>query len=260
MKNQNVLLVITMVLLLTISVSGQIITFDYMRVKPENVQAYLELEKTWKKVHQERIKVGLIKGWYLYRVRLAGTDSPYQFVVATVYDQFDNGENLYFEGSFQKAWAPISPDSVFKSTYKLRDLTHTELFAYVDGTAVNYSNPAKWLYVNFINVTPGEENNYVDIERFVWKPMHQELQKSKQMASWSLWNIWFYTHTGYKYITLNAFYEYEDIDSYNYSETFEKVHQGKDLSQMLRNTAETRESVKTELWELIDYASMEKKF
>ena len=54
---------------------------------------------------------------------------------------------------------------------------------------------------------------------------------------------------------MNAFYEYDDIDSYNYSEIFQKVHQGKDLNMLMQNTNLTRISNKTELWELIDYVS-----
>jgi hypothetical protein len=29
---------------------------EYMRVKPGNFDKYLEVEKTWKKIHEERLK------------------------------------------------------------------------------------------------------------------------------------------------------------------------------------------------------------
>jgi len=232
---------------------GQLITMDYMKVLPENEQDYLEVERTWKKAHQERLKVGLIKGWYLYKVRYAGTESPYQYVTINVYNTFDDSENEFFEGVFDKALKGINIDTLNKKTMKARDLTRTEVFVWVDGLERKYDNPAKFMYVNYIDVKQGEETNYLDIERYVWKPIHAELQQTSQMASWGLWEIWFYSHTKYNYITLNEFYEYKDIDSYNYSDVFQKVHQGKDLTAFMRNTADARKSDKTELWELIDF-------
>ncbi|MDH5381651.1 MAG: hypothetical protein OEW75_12405, partial [Cyclobacteriaceae bacterium] len=226
-----------------------------MKVNPQQADEYLLLEKEWKKVHLERVKVGVIIGWYLYKVRFAGTDSPYQYVTISIYKQFDDSENLFFEGVFEKAWKNQDIQSLLDKTDQIRNQAKSEVFIWVDGTSIDFNDPAKFLYMNFISVPQGEENKYIEIEKYSWKPMHEELQKTRQMASWNLWNLWFYTHNNYRYITMNAFYEYDDIDSYNYSEIFQKVHQGKDLNMLMQNTNLTRISNKTELWELIDYIS-----
>ncbi len=233
----------------------QLAIIDYMRVPPQKESNYLELERLWKKVHAERLKVGTIKSWYLYKVRYSGTESDYQYVVVTMYNTFDDSENLYFEGVFDKAWKNLNQDSIFNYSYATRELVKSEVFVFVDGTEIKFNDPPKYFYMNYIKVPQGEENNYQDIEKYIWKPIHVELQKERKLASWSLWNLWFYSHRDYQYLTMNAFYEYQDIDSYNYSETFQKIHQGKDLNTMFKNTDEARESVKTELWELVDFVA-----
>ncbi len=237
----------------TIPATSQIAIIDYMYVDPNSSDEYLELEKTWKKVHQERVKVGLITGWYLYNIRYTGTESPYQYATITYYKTFDDSENLFFEGIFDNALGTMDQDSFFVYTEEVRDLVRSEVFVQADGLEYNYQDPAKYIYLNFIKVNPGQENNYVEIEKYVWKPIHESLQRDNKMANWSLWNLWFYTHSDYNYITMNEFYEYKDIDSYNYSETFEIVHKGKDLESMMRNTSDARTSYKAELWELVDF-------
>ena len=233
--------------------SAQVAIVDYMYVKPENEENYLEIEQKWKEVHQERVKYNTIKGWYFYKVKFAGTESPYQYVVVTVYNSFDDSENLYFEGSFDKAWGETDHTAFINQTLSTRNLIRSEVFSYVDGTSIKWSNPAKYVYINFIEVPENQESNYLDIEKYVWKPIHESLQEDRKMASWTLWDLWFYTHHNYKFMTMNSFYEYKDIDSYNYSDAFQKVHQGKDLQTMFRNTNAARTSVKTELWELVDF-------
>jgi len=42
---------------------------DYMKVNPENINNYLELEqRIWKPMHAERVRLGIILGWYLYAI------------------------------------------------------------------------------------------------------------------------------------------------------------------------------------------------
>ena len=249
---------LSLFLLGTSTVNSQIAIIDYMYVEPNNRSSYLEIEKLWKKVHEERTKVGLIEGWYLYNIRYTGTDSPYQYATITYYKTFDDSENLYYEGVFDEALKGLNQDSIFRETETIRNFTKSEVFVGVDATMYDYSNPAKFIYMNYIKVEPSQESNYIEIEKYVWKPMHQTLKESGKMANWSLWNLWFYTHSDYNYLTMNEFYEYKDIDSYNYSEVFEIVHKGKDLDSMMKSTGDARTSNKTELWELIDYVVKEK--
>ncbi len=251
---KNVIFVLLIFIIVTSQ--AQVAVIDYMNVKPTNESEYLEVEKLWKKVHEEKVRVGLTKGWYLYRVRFTGTSSPYQYVTLNIYENFRDSENLYFEGVFDKAFKGMNQDEIFERTNESRDLIKTEVIVRMDGIKDDYDNPAKYMYVNYINVIEGEETNYVDIEKYVCKHLHIELVNESKMANWSLWNLWFYSHRNYNYITLNSFFDYGDINSYNYSDNFEKVHQGKDLNSYMRNTFDARKSVKTELWELIDHVGL----
>ena len=49
------------------SAQDRYVTVDYMKVAPGGDDAYLQLEqKTWKPVHEARVKAGNAAGWYLY--------------------------------------------------------------------------------------------------------------------------------------------------------------------------------------------------
>ena len=76
---------------------GPFVTVDYMKVAPGQEDAYLQLEqKTWKPIHEARIKAGNALAWYLYRVDSpTGTAADHNYVTVAVYANFEALENLY---------------------------------------------------------------------------------------------------------------------------------------------------------------------
>jgi hypothetical protein len=49
---------------------------EYMKVEPGQEEAYLKIEKLWKKVHQRRIAEGKIIAWTLSERMYYGTNAP----------------------------------------------------------------------------------------------------------------------------------------------------------------------------------------
>ena len=67
---------------------------DYM--KSHNVQDYMEIEQTWKKLHQNLVDEGLMFWWGLYEVTAPfGSDHPYDYVTVRIYTDFSQLENPF---------------------------------------------------------------------------------------------------------------------------------------------------------------------
>ena len=77
-------LLIGFILIISTFLNAQTIAVvDYMKVEPENTQAYMEVEKMWKNIHQTRLKKGLIKFWGLYSIMFSGANNDYNYVTVT---------------------------------------------------------------------------------------------------------------------------------------------------------------------------------
>jgi L-rhamnose mutarotase len=107
---------------------------DYMKVKPGNEGAYLDVEKNiWEPVHKEFIKAGSRAGWSLWgEVFPAGSGSEFQYVTANYFSDFKKiGEANYTE-AFNKAHAGENLDALDQKTASSRDLVRTELWQVLD--------------------------------------------------------------------------------------------------------------------------------
>ncbi|MDH5400665.1 MAG: hypothetical protein OEX02_21100 [Cyclobacteriaceae bacterium] len=238
------------------SVFSQVAIIDYMKLKSPGTEAdYLALEKEWRPIHEAKVKSGVLLGWYLYQVRFSGANSPYQYVVISIYKDFEATESIFPQSLYDIVLKGKDQDEFQQRTLAVRDLTHSEVFTRIDGLNTVYSKPSKYLYLHFMYVEQHEADNYIETEKYIWKPMHTDLQRRGILADWSLWDLWFNTHADYRFVTFNSFHNYAEIASYSYSDVFQTVHQGRDLSEVMQHTWEARKSVKRELWELIDYVS-----
>lgn len=229
---------------------------DFMKVKPADEGKYLELEKNiWNPLHQARIDQGKITGWILYRVLYTGTNDPYNYVTITF---FDNPANL------EDPWSGIDPkkilsgkdtDKAFDETLKSRDLVTSQLIFRQD-EALPEGGPVaiKYIQIDYMKVKPGNEGAYLDVEKNIWKPIHQEFIKAGSRAGWSLWNEVYPAGSGsdYQYITANYFSEFTKIGTADYNAAINKAHAGKDIDAMGVKTTNSRDLVRSELWQVLD--------
>lgn len=234
---------------------------DFMKVKPENEAKYLEVEKnTWKPLHQERLNQGRIIGWILYRVLYTGTNDPYNYVTMTL---FDNPAHL------EDPWAGIDPakvlpgkdiDKLSDETLKSRDLVKSNLIVRLD-EIVPEGGPGqiKYIEVDYMKVKPGNEAVYVDVEENTWKPVHQEFMKAGSRVGWSLWNEIYPAGAAmdFQYVTANYFKDFSKINAADYTAAFGKAHAGKNLDELMKKTTDSRDLVRSELWQTVDVVMKE---
>jgi L-rhamnose mutarotase len=229
---------------------------DFMKVKPENEAKYLDVEKnTWRPLHQERLKQGKIIGWVLYRVLYTGTDDPYNYVTMTFFD---------YPANLEDPWAGIDPakvlagkdiDKLMDETGKSRDLVKSNLIVRLDEVVPDGGpGEVKYIQVDYMKVKPGNESAYVEMEETIWKPIHEAFIKAGTRAGWSLWNQVYPAGSAldYQYITANYFKDFSKIGAADYNAAIGKAHAGKNIDELSKKTTDSRDLVRSELWQTVD--------
>ena len=242
----------------TQTIPSLFVVVDFMKVDPADNTKYLEVEQNiWKPLHEERIEQGIIVGWFLYAVDFSGSGDEYNYVVINLYDDADNLENPWNAEIPQTVLPEIPVDEILKRTRETRENVKTELF-YSIATApdIPLEVPARYLQVNYMRVDPGQQSAYERIESDIWLPMHNELIETGRTIGWGLWKSLFPRGAGrpYQYLTLNTFSEFSFIFDLDFSIPFQKVHPGDDFAEISSATQGLRTVIRTELWDLVDYA------
>lgn len=131
--------------------------------------------------------------------------------------------------------------------------------AFFIGTLVNTGftqqtapNPAV-LEVSCMKVDPLKEEDYLKLERDIWKPMHQERIRRGHMRSWTLYAVRYPTGTQREcdYRTVNVYGAVADIDR-PLTDVAAKIHPKTPIADLFRRTITGRDLVRGELWYEVD--------
>jgi hypothetical protein len=240
------------------TVPSLFVVVDFMKVKPEDHIKYLEVEQDiWKPMHQERIDQGIIVGWYLYAVEFSGTSDEYNYVVISLYDNAENLENPWNPEIPERIHPDMIVNEIMEKTNGSRDHVKTELYSSIaTAPEIPLEIPASYMQVNYMQVKPGEQVAYEQLESEIWLPIHNESIHSGHTAGWGLWRSLFPRGAGqkYQYITLNTFSEFSTVFGLDFSVPFKNIHPEMDFTEVTEKTQQLRTIVRTELWDLIDFA------
>jgi len=231
---------------------------ECMKVKPENEDRYLEVEKNiWKPLHLERAKQGNIYGWFLCRVRFTGTDDKYNYVTVTLFNDPLKLEDPWKNIDPAKVLPGKDIDKAWDETATSRELVTSSLIIR-QASAYPVGGPGgnKFFQIDYMKVDQGKESEYIDVETNIWKPVHQEFIKAGSRVGWSLWGRNFPAGAGldFQYITVNYMADWSKIGAADYNDAFAKAHAGKNMDDLFTKTNASRTLVKSELWEVIDSA------
>ncbi len=213
------------------------VVVDFMKVKPENHGKYLEVEQEiWKPMHLERINQGIIVGWYLYAVEFSGTTDEYNYIVITLYDNSENLESPWRSEIPATVHPGMTLNDIMERTYGSRENVKTELY-YSIATApeIPLETPASYMQVNYMQVNPGMQAEYEQLESEIWLPIHNESIRSGRTSGWGLWSSLFPRGSGrpYQYLTLNTFSEFSYIFDLDFSIPFGNIHPERDFEEIL---------------------------
>ena len=222
----------------------------YMKVKPRDNDKYLQLEKEWKKIHQARLEKGYINGWQLWQKMYAGTDDEYQYIVIDWYRDFLATAQTGTVEVIGDMYSDKASEELMKRTLDVRKLVKTDVMhRVVDADLVK---PTSYLTVSQMKVKPGMEGKYLEMERDIFKPLHEEAIRSGQMSTWSVWAKWPFGEGDYQYAAVNGFKDFADLVNLDYPGLFKTVHPDINVDQFMQKIPDVRKNTAVEVWRLVD--------
>ena len=246
--------ILVFLLYINLNATGQIIigVLDYMKVDDQT--EYLELEKIWQKIHEERLKEGEIIGWVVYQVLFKTAEDPYNFVTVSFYN------------SFSKLHKEI-PDDIYKAAYP--EKTEMEWNAFFERTENSRKKLSSSIFeqklscnklpdslgniymIHEIQVKPRMGKEYVAHKENIYKPLYEEAIRNNKRTAWSLWAKWSGGTEDFQYLSADGFISLDQREEVNYLEYFEKIHPDKNLDQISEKTKEMRTLVNSEMWKVV---------
>lgn len=225
---------------------------DYMRA--EDPEAYLKIEDQWKKVHEERIKAGMIVGWAVYQVMFKTVEDPYNFVTISWYDSFSKLDKGIPDEIINSAMPKMSERewrAFIQQTEKARKLVSSGVFHQQLSCSGNLDKNGTYYILNEINVVPGKSKEYLEILEDIYKPVYEAEIEGAGRTSWSLWAKWPGNMKDFQYVTAEGFVSLEQIEYINFSNQFRKIHPGKNLDEISGQIESLRTLVKSEMWKVV---------
>ena len=234
---------------------------ETMKAAPGKSDEYVKAEReVWKRIHQERIKRGLIIGWNFYAVLSpAGSSVPYDYVTVTLVQGWNKLENPWGNMLAEGAEKLLTKEqlAIANVTGTLRNLTTSTVYYGADYVAADpkATTPAKYQMINYMKVKDGMTEEYLNMETKLVKPMHVEMMKTGGHSAWGLYGrVFGGDGLPFDFVTSDYFNKWSDMNTGgSYSKALEKVHPDMGMSYLEKRINETRHLVNRELWELIDH-------
>lgn len=233
---------------------------DYIRVEQGQDREFINLVNSiLKPAYQRLVDAEEIKNWRLYKVNFPGGErSDYNFVCLVTADDIrsfeDNFSNtsLYFLPASKNRQDATKIAAITKPVaseiWKVRSLLSME-----DAP----SEPSRFMTMDYMDVAQGRGLEYLMLEDEVAMPLHQERIKRDTMDGWEVYSLIVPggTEYGYNYATGNYFDHIADVEFGFTQELIKQTMPGTDVAELLNTIYETRDLVKSELWELVAHSN-----
>jgi len=238
---------------------GNYYVYQYVKVDPIQENEYLKLEiDVWKKIHQARIDQDLLDGWYLYRVIAPnGSKTEYNFILVLEYDTPAKLAG-HFE-SFGVDYTDILNANEIAAALKtptLRDQVYEEVWRTTDEIKPKMTDHMfRFQVFNAMSPRDGyTDSDYLEMEQKYWKPMHQFRVENEKMHAWGLYTMEIPggTERAYHLATVDYYDNFIDFMSDN-NPIVAKIHGKSKIAEINEKTDETRDLLRTEVRELLDY-------
>ncbi len=234
-------------------------SISYLKVEPGNHSDYLKLEKVWKKIHQANIDRGKYEKWALVRVvSPAGTSAEYNYVTR---HRIRGEQQLaaYMEGDFMpENWQSLLSSeevALVKKTNKLRTMVKSEIWSNMEAVLSDDAKNAKVTVFNYFDFPEGKgRRDHAQVERDIWMPIHKARVDAGKMAGWVLLKkeFPFGADMPYHDATVDIYADMNAMLAPFVENYFEKIHSGKDIADLMKQTREAARLVRGEVRMEID--------
>ncbi len=234
--------------------------YTYIKVAPGMEANYLKLEKAFKKIHIAKKKAGDMQDWSLSSVvSPAGSSCEYNYVARNGLRGSKQLAN-YYEGVYMpKNWQSLlTPAEValVNRTDQIRTIVKKEVWSSVEEVfADDWTKNAKVAVWNYFTEPAGKtQADHTKMEQDIWKPVHAARVKDGAMLGWVLigMNLPFGASMPYNMATIDL---YKDMNQYLtpwFDTYFTKIHPGKDVADLMKQTSAATTLVKGEVRIIID--------
>jgi len=111
--------------------------------------------------------------------------------------------------------------------------------------------PALYLKVDYFKASSERIGEYLQVERNLWKPIHEERLARGIILGWSLYSLFAgEPDAPYNYVAVNVFDDFDKIDYLDLDEIVATVYPEEDLGDFYQRTRASREVVRTEIWKI----------
>lgn len=125
---------------------------------------------------------------------------------------------------------------------------------FIAGTVFAQGNPI--MEIAYMKVPPNGAEEYISMEREIWKPVHQERINNGKLLGWYLLRVEYPggSNADYNFVAVNIYPSIADLDDPYAGIEWKAIHPAVDAGQLMERTDASRNMVHTEVFELIDEA------
>lgn len=225
---------------------------DYIYVEPANITLFLSRTETqWFNIQRARVENEKLLRWSIYSVPFRGNHAlNYNFVSIEIASHPD-----YFESEGQRAeFQPQIPTTI----QSVQEIVHSEIWI-TQSTVGNDASesPARYLNANFMKVPGSRLNDYLDLEKRIARPLHQQQMENDRMEGWNFYQLVFPSGSVYPYnfMTADFYRNISQVENGITKEMIADTHPDLNMDEFDNFADAIRTRVWSDLWELLWHVS-----
>ena len=245
--NVKSLLITILMLGISASINAQIFVVEYMKVKDDKFNEYLEIEKSWLEIHQKMVDEGNKNGWTLYSKMFGGTNDEYDYITVNVYPDWATYEKPVSDNIMN--YVNESLQYVMDKTAEVRDLVRTEVYS--ASVLAENAKPTDIISLAYMKVAQTDYQKYVDLEKKYFKPYFEGLIEAGARNGWGIYQKLTPMAGDFDFVAVNGFEKLSQPDSVSseaIDEAWEKAADGIPDDQIMEEIFGARETVHSEYW------------
>lgn len=236
--------------------------FGYHKVHPGMREDFLKLAKAWKKIVAYKKKNGMQDDWSLSSIiSPAGASAEFDYVTRHVFVG-DAQLAAHLEKPFlPENWQSLLTLDEIKLVLRaneIRTYVKGEVWSIIDQTMADDIDKSTIAVFNYFKQPEGKTRaDHTKMEQDIWKPIHAARVKDGTMKGWILMglNMPFGSSQPYDMATIDVYTDMKQMLAPWFDAYFKKVHPGKNMDQLMKQTEDTTNLVKGEVRMIIDRLS-----
>ncbi len=234
--------------------------------KPGKAEAYESMVKSHtRKVMEGAVVTQKYMAWYFYKVLMSDRINDYNYVSVTVTSNFNDlvDNPVSFRDMYTKSFTgskDMTYDQYNGKMSENRTEVSFQVFALRAGINPNVA-VSKYVQVDFMKPMPGKTAEYIQTEKEIFYPIHQERIKLGALTDWGLYEklLPFSANAENDFVTANFFNDLKSLIDPKYEEAFNYIPNNTNFIIMSDRVDQIRKMVRSDIWKLVDHVDSKSK-